>query len=583
MRRFIAAAAVLLATAAPAHAAAPPDWTGLAADMAQPWPGLMDARGRYPDYVQGTDPEYPPPVLAYGLLQTGVRTGRHELIDTGLRTMNAAVRDIRPDNKDGVFHLFAVASAYNLARTELSDEPLFREHRAEWEAWLERAPLRFLPVTSHYGNKYMVEAVAILELERSGLTSDVKGSALANRGRSDLMARQLVNVVAPRAAAASGTRFAGGRAYVLSDPSNNALAYHALSLGFYARAIELLGPRASATARSTLRGVARASWGLQAPDGDLSYIGRSQGMAWTLALTAYGSEVAAAADAGWGPRFHAVSDRAIQRLETRYGNGPWGWWITPSREGGLHAAGKGLDTYATGPSYTGLTLVGLNWAIEHAEQHERTVGTLAGDAPGARRLSSPRTEFAVVRSGDTWFAVRTSRSYGARDLRYDDGLVALKRPRGGVWVDVVRPRPHTRSGFDSAGPVLTTPAGRALPDASRADVQGSTVTLRGGYRTRDGRWVRRGESFRYGAVPCGVKIVVPRRPGDSIAYSVWFTAAPAHTGSTLTGPDATVTATPRFTVKRRDGGSSAVDPKLKRAEMRFAPGRGPVRITICGR
>jgi hypothetical protein len=162
--------------------------------------------------------------------------------------------------------------------------------------------------------------------------------------------------------------------------------------------------------------------------------------------------------------------------------------------------------------------------------------------------------------------------------------VALKRPRDGGWADVVRPRPHTRAGFDSAGPVLlSSPRGRALPDAVHADVSGGTVTLRGGYRTRDGRWLRRGVSYRYGAVACGVKIVLPRRPGDVLAYSVWFTSAPARDGSTLTGPDATVTATPRFSVKLRDGGSSAVDPKLVRAELRFARGRGPVRITICGR
>src|SRR4051794_6831801 len=584
-----AAVAALLATvsvAGSAEAAAPPEWESLAADIAQPWPGLIDERGRYPDYVQGTAPPTPPPMLGYALIQTGLRTNRPELIDTGLRTLNAAVRDIRSDAKDGVFPLFAVVSAYNLAREHLADDPQFAEHRTEWERWLEKAPLRFLPNTHHYANKYMVEAVAVLELSRTHLVSHVKGSALASEKQSERMARRLVNTVAPRVASAAGTRFSGGSAFVLSDPSNNALAYHALSFGFLARAIELLGPGASPQAHRALQGVARASWGLQGPDGDLSYIGRSQGMAWTLSLSAYGAEVSAAGDAGWGPRFRAVSEQAVTRLAARYGNGPWGLWITPSRAGGSSAAGRGLDRYATGPSYAGLTLLGLNWAIEHAERHDREVGQLAAEAEGARRLSSPRTQFTVVRSGDNWFAVRTSRSYAAHDLRYDNGLVALKRPRaGGDWGDVVRPRPHTTTGFDSAGPVLlSSPRGRALPDAGRADVDdGGTVTLRGGYRTRDGRWLRRGMSFRYGPVPCGVTMVLPRRPEDRIAYSVWFTAAPAREGSTLTGPDAKVTASPGFSVRLRDGGSSAVDSKLVRAELRFPPGKGPVRITICGR
>jgi hypothetical protein len=588
-RRLIAALAAVLAvvaTAGSAQAATPPEWESLASEIAQPWPGLMDARGRYPDYVQGIPALYPPPVLGYALIQTGLRTSRPDLIDTGLRTLNAAVHDIPGDNENGVFHLFAVASAYNLARGRLDGNPLFSEHRAEWERWLEKAPLRMLPRTNHYANKYMVEAVAVLELCRTGLHSRVKHSALANARRSELMARRLVNSVAPRAASAAGTKFSGGAAFVLSDPSNNALAYHALSLGFFARAIELLGPAASPQARRALQGVARASWGLQAPDGDLSYIGRSQGMAWTLSLSAYGAEVAAAANPGWGPRFRAVSDRAIERLATRYGNGPTGLWITPSRDGGQGAAGRALDRYATGPSYAGLTLVGLNWAIEHAERHDRAVGELAAEANGARRLSSPRTQFTVVRSGASWFAVRTARSLAGRDLRYDNGLVGLKRPGpDGGWVDVLRPRPHTTSGFDSAGPVLlNSPRGRALADAERADVdEGGTVTLRGGYRARDGHWLRRGMSFRYGPVSCGVMMVLPRRPSDRLAYSVWFTSAPTRDGSTLTGPDATVTARPDFSVRLRDGGGSGVDGKLVRAEMRFPPGRGPVRITICGR
>src|SRR3954468_16914285 len=150
--RVLATFAALLATvlvAGSAQAAAPPEWESLAADVAQPWPGLIDERGRYPDYVQGAPQLLPPPVLGYALLQTGLRTNRAALIDTGLRTLNAAVQDIPGDRENGVFHLFAVASAYNLAREHLAGDPLFAEHRTAWERWLEKAPLRFLPHTEH--------------------------------------------------------------------------------------------------------------------------------------------------------------------------------------------------------------------------------------------------------------------------------------------------------------------------------------------------------------------------------------------------------------------------------------------------
>jgi hypothetical protein len=580
---FIAALSTA-GSAASAPAAAPPEWDALAREIAEPWPALIDSRGRFPDYVQATDPQYPPPMLGYALLQTGLRNNRSDQVDTGLRALNAAVLDISPKDRAGVFHHFALASAYNVARERLADYPLFAEHRRDWEHWLRRVKLQWLPATDHYANKYMVEAVAVLEMRRTGLRSTVRGSAMAQGEHAEHLARRLVNLRAPRVAAAAATDFEGGSAFVLSDPTNNALAYHALTFGFYARAVEMLGPGASVEAREALRGVARASWGLQAPDGDLSYIGRSQGMAWTLSLSAYGSEVAAD-DSGWGPRFRAVSERAIERLATRYGNGPHGLWITPSREGGTAAADRALDRYASGPSYAGLTLIGLNWAIEHADRHQRTVGKLAGDSYGVRRLSSPRTEFNVVRSGASWFAVRTKRSFAARDLRYDMGLVALKRPGpDGQWQDVVRPRPHTTRGADSAGPVLSTPQGVALPDAERSHVdEGGTVTLRGGYRARDGRWLRRGVSFRYGPVACGVQMVLPRRPSDRLRYSVWFTETPARDGNTLVGPHAAVSASPAYSVTLRNGGGSAVDGRLVRADLRFRPGKGPVRITICGR
>jgi hypothetical protein len=583
-RCWIAVLIVVLSATSGADAAAPPEWDALAREIAEPWPGLIDERGWFEDYIQADDPKYGPPMLGYALIQSGIRYRRQEQIDTGLRALNSTVRDTEPKGKIGVFHHFAIASAYNLVRVHQADNPLFNDHRSDWERWLKTVDLKWLPHTDHFANKYMVEAVAVLEMRRTGLTSRVKGSAMAGGGHAEHLARRLVNLRAPRAAAAAATEFSGGSAFVLSDPSNNALAYHALTFGFFARAVELLGPGASAEARQALQGVGRATWGLQAPDGDVSYIGRSQAMSWTLSLSAYGSEVAAVDAGGWGPRFRAVSDVALRRLQTRYGNGPWGLWVTPSREGGAGAADLGLDRYANGPNYAGLTLLALHWAIDHAERHERIVGVTASSADGARRLSSPRTEFTTVRSGPNWFAVRTARSFRARDLRYDNGLVGLKRPRAdGEWVDVVRPRPHTTRGANSAGPVLHTARATGLPDAVRSDTDANgTVTLRGGYRTSKGRWLRRGVSFRYGPVPCGVQMVFPRRPADKVSYSVWFTQTPAREGDALVGPETRVTATPGYSVSLRDGGSSAVDSRLVRADLRFHRGRGPVRITICG-
>ena len=70
-------------------------------------------------------------------------------------------------------------------------------------------------------------------------------------------------------------------------------------------------------------------------------------------------------------------------------------------------------------------------------------------------LSKGESQFAVVRKGAVWFAVRRSSSRRrADDLRYDFGLVALQGRVDGRWRDVLRIRPRQLKGRDSAGPTM---------------------------------------------------------------------------------------------------------------------------------
>jgi hypothetical protein len=569
--------------ASTAEAAAPPEWRSLQADIAAPYPGLATAEGRFPDYLQPRQQPFPVPTLSLALIQTGLANGDATQVDIGLRGIDDYIVHGPLDGPPGVFDHFAIATAYNLVREEQPDNPLFSANRAAWETWLRRAPMHWLPNTNHYANKYMVEVVSVLEARRSGLASTVKGSVLSDGDRAERLATHVLDDVAPTIARGASTKVAGAPALVLSDPSNNALAYHALTLGFFGRAVDLLGPRASAGARESLQRVARASWALTGPDGDLAYIGRSQEQGWALALTAYGAEVAADdADATWAPRFRAVADRALARLRAVHGAGPQGMWITPAGAAGAGAGRGGLDTYANGPGYSGLALVGLNWAVEHAERHDRPSGAIAADAPGAWRLANGRHEFHTVRTASSWFAVKPSRSASARDLRYDFGLVALKRPAAdGSWVDVVRPRPHTGSRPDSAGPVLLGPGGRALPDGTRSRESRGTVTVSGGYRSARGKWVSKGETFRFAPVGCGVRATFTRRRGGGLEYSVFFRQQPTLHEGTLSGGGTAVQASPRPAVTLRGGYASGVDSRLVRAVLRFPPGHALVRVTTC--
>jgi hypothetical protein len=568
-----------------ARAAAPPEWLSLQRDIAAPYPGLATAQGRFPDYVNPRNLAWANPMLGLALIQAGLKQGNAEQVDTGLHTITDYVAHRQRTGEAGVFDHFAVASAYNLMREAAPDNTRFGTHKRSWEAWLRRQPLHWLPNTNHYANKYMVEVGAVLELRRSGLSSTVRSSAMAQGQRSEALALRVLGDVAPTMAQQASTSIAGAPAGVLSDPSNDALAYQGLTLGFFARSIELLGPRAPARAREALQRVARASWALTAPDGDLAYVGRSQEQGWALALTAYGAEVAADdADSTWAPRFRAVADRAMARLRAVHGVGPSGLWITPSRAAARGAGRRGLDTYAGGPGYGGLALVGVNWAVEHAERHDRAVTGLASDRPGSSQLGRGRTVFHTVRTESSWFAVKRSRSHSGSDLRYDFGLVALKRPAGdGGWYDVVRMRPHTTGGGDSAGPVLLGADGRALPDGTGSAVSADgTVTVRGGYRLPRGRWISGGETFRFAPVDCGVRATFTRRRGGALEYSVFFRERPAVAGGRLTAPGIAVDASPRAAVRLTGGYASGVDARLTRAVLRFPAGRAPVQVTICG-
>ena len=241
--------------------------------------------------------------------------------------------DLQRD-RPSVFEDLAVAAAYNVCRRHLADYAPFRRRRDAWEHWLRRSRMTRLDSTDHFVNKQVVETVGVLELLRTGVHSNLPEATLGGaRDRARSLAIDLVNHRVPAIADHDGVDVDGRRTLVLSDPPSYALAYHALSCGFFARAVDLLGDLATASGRETLRDVVRASWWLTGPDGDLAYMGRSQEQAWALPCTAYAAEVAAGAagsDADEDRRFHALAARALSRLHDDYVVGPTGLWIVPA-------------------------------------------------------------------------------------------------------------------------------------------------------------------------------------------------------------------------------------------------------------
>ena len=380
----------------------------------------------------------------------------------------------------------AVAAAYNLTR----GRPELEQARAQWAVWLRGHRTIRLQYSYHFGNHWLVDAVTVLELRQSGLRSGALPAApppLGQRRGRPLVSRwarrhaiRLINKRVPRIVRA-------GTPWVLSDRPDNPIAYHGLSVGLYARAVHLLGRRASPGARRVVRQTVQTAALVTAPNGDSGYFGRSQGLAWSLSGVAYAAERAAQLRAGSRrdrARAHGVAQRALARLAAAYPVGKDGQLITPALAQDLAAGARGLDVYAGGPDMAGLTLMLLNWTIELGAD-ERARAFLPADRPLRATVSQEDGRFAVVRRGRTWFAVKMTRSergLQAPDLRYDAGLVLALRRSGGVWRELVPQRPRN-GGLRprSAGPVLLGKRGPAF-------FHGDSIRVRrGGKRARPRR------------------------------------------------------------------------------------------------
>src|SRR3954454_14723433 len=501
--KFMAAGLVSAAVVVPtsdAPVAAPSEWSQAAQRMAVVLPGLQRHNGTFPAYnYAGASGELPygEAMTGYGLVDAGIAAGDVRELHAGLRSIGFAAGALLRRGSPSVFENLALAAAYNRARAAVPDDRVFKSLRPK----LERALRAIRPVWNgtnrRYFNKYLVEAVAWLELERTHLHSSTPGTVLARPGRARDVAADLVNRLI--GSPALGFKYTGGgerRALILSDLPFNPAAYQGLSLGMLARAIKLLGHDASPHAWRVLRAVANASWELAGPDGDLAYYGRSQEEAWVLGLTAYGAEVAAdRATAGQASRYRAVAAAAMKRLDDVYPVGAHGLWITPATAQDLAAAKHGLDRYADSVAYTGLGLVATNWAA--SVENVRAAGAVAADSPSAYVVGQDASRIALVRTPKLWFAVKQARS-DKIDLRYDFGLVAMKvLGDDRRWSNVIPSLPKVQGEPDSAGPVLQLPHGQAYPTGRHIAVTSDgSVRVSGSFANAYGRPLR-SRTFRF--------------------------------------------------------------------------------------
>jgi hypothetical protein len=516
--------------AAPARAAAPPvaradssgEWEAISDRIATSMEALQAPDGSLADYLSPAAQPYAEAMVGYGLLLHGVRRDDHTAIDAGLRALGQTVRpDVRGGPRlDSVFKQLAVAAGYRLAVTHLAGDPVFAAHRAAIEAWLRAIrPVHLTSLDRGTSNKHLVEALADLELLAGGLTGDTPGTVLADRAGTAARVLALIDGRWPALVRSQSRRGPFGPLAVASDAPTHPLAYHALSLAMFGRAIALLGRSATPTARDALARMARGSAVLAAPDGDLAYWGRSQEQSWALALTAAGAGALAADGPAGRRRAERLRDRAARRILSVHGFGPDGVWIVPALRMDAAAGRAAMDDYAANGVYNGLTLVGAEWAL--ADPAGGATGPLGADRGGSWRIGRAGAEFAVSRRGASWFAVRMRGATGTHvgDPRYAFGLMAAKRRTALGWADVVPAAPRALGADDAPGPWLVLRDGTLAEPYGNRLVLGrrGAVVVAGGFRRPSGAVVRRGVRFSY--VPTrsgGVALSFPVRHGDSI-------------------------------------------------------------------
>ena len=585
---LVVAVVLALIVAAPARAA---DAGTLAAGTAAAWAAQQRPDGSFPDYVTARDPPghrrdaYGPATLGGALVLAGIRTGDAGLRAAGLRAVAYALA--HPDRSPrGAFELVALAGAFAAARDALTGDPAFDALRPAWERRLATARHATLGIRRSFGNMLIVEAVAVLEIQRLGLPSDDPAAiAGGDRRRSAALARRAIDVMLPAAAREATTKSPAGTLTMLADPPCNPPAYHALALGMLARAVQLRGDGA---ARRVFQAAARASWALMAPDGDVASFGRGQEQSWAPAFTAYGALVAAGRAAGpWPARFGAVAQRALDRLARVHADPTWGLWITPAFASGPLAR-RGLDFYAAAAPYTGLTLLALEWAA--AAGAPAPGGRIAADDPGAYHVGRGAGCFVTQRAGRTWMVVKRAPAVSehakadhTHDLRYDSGLLGLQTlGADGAW-RVVQPAPPLTERFDSAGPALRD-RGRLARAVGRGDLEvrgNGTIVLPARFAPHHGRPLRRTARIRFQPAGCGARIIIPARRGERWEYSAFFAGAPAARNGEISDGRRRVRFTHPARVRFSGGYSSGLDARLKRARIAFAPATGPIVIELC--
>ena len=448
---------------------------GYIASVAQAWVPHTNPEGQVIDPLDPADSgdDYGVIMLADVMLRVAAHDGDEALAQTGVRIVEATAT--LPDVA-GPFNLLAIALLLRDGRRGRLPPGAWSEIAGTVETLAARTgpPLEpsCLTTPSCYSNWRLVWSAG---------ASTLMASDPSTVSPSKAISADLAMAVAHAGPATAPSPIAGARE--LSDPGSESPAYALFSCAM----LELIAeadPAAITPAVQRLRERAAGyALELMAPDGQISYGGRSLDQSWVQAAGADLGARQATVDPAHAGTWRDFAERALAYLIHAYPTRPDG--VLPMVPGLLEDWSPAIvDSYAALDQYEGLTLWLLADALEHWPAAASPTKPLPVDESSYLVGDARSSGLVWGRSGRVWWAA-SAHSTGP-DPRAAQGLLALKLSAAGEWRDLLALRP--RAGGPSTVWTLTLPDGRtARPTFTAVRGDGHRAVLTGSYRLADGR------------------------------------------------------------------------------------------------
>jgi hypothetical protein len=240
----------------------------------------------------------------------------------------------------------------------------------------------------------------------------------------------------------------------LSDPGPEPPSYHVFSAALLGIAADADPAALSPAVRRLRTEVAHYALELMAPDGQLSFSGRSLDQSWVQAAGAALGAREAQNESGRAAEWRSFADRAFGYLQAAYP--PRGDGLIPIVPGLLVQWRRDIvDPYAAFNQYAGLTLWFLSDALERWPDAAARRAPLPADVPGMLVGDLASSGMVWGRAGRVWWALSARTT--AADRRSEQGLLAVKVFDQGAWHDLLALRPE-RSSLSTAWNVQLGPS-----------------------------------------------------------------------------------------------------------------------------